>query len=203
MGEMLRGVADADSATEADILEKRLNIREGDRLSLVSEWILEIAEKLDQLVQANISRDEAVKIVGPQGEFWQEVKTTDYEEIAGEFQYSMNMGATSPQLPQLERAQFIALLQLFANFPQILTNPHLVKRVMEMHNFDDEVVVKELVQMAQKMMSGMMPMPGQQGSTAGSPGQPGAATAGAALGMLGGLFNGGGAKPETVSVNEI
>jgi hypothetical protein len=189
-----RGVADADSATEADILEKRLNIREGDRLSLVSEWILEIAEKLDQLVQANISRDEAVKIVGPQGEFWQEVKTTDYEEIAGEFQYSMNMGATSPQLPQLERAQFIALLQLFANFPQILTNPHLVKRVMEMHNFDDEVVVKELVAMAQKMMSGVMPMPGQQGSTAGSPGQPGAATAGAALGMLGGLFNGGGAQ---------
>lgn len=184
-----RGIADSDSATEADILEKRLNIREGDRLSIVTDWILEIAEKLDQLVQANISRDEAIRITGPQGEFWQDVRATDYEEIDGEFEYSLNIGATSPQLPQLERAQFLALLQTFANFPQLLTNPHLVKRVMEMHNWDDEIVVQELVELGKKMMSGQMPMPGQNSGTE----QPGAGIAGMALGALGGLMNGGGA----------
>ena len=185
-----RGVADADSATEADILEKRLNIREGDRLSMVTEWILEIAQKLDQLVQANISRDEAVRITGPQGEFWQQVRAEDYEAIQGEFEYSINVGATSPQLPHLERAQFLALLTTFANFPQLLINPHLVKRVMEMHNWDDEIVVQELVELGKKMMSGQMPIPGQN---SGGTEQPGAGTAGMALGALGGLFNGGGA----------
>ncbi|MDD5189460.1 MAG: hypothetical protein PHE50_00275 [Dehalococcoidales bacterium] len=187
-----RGLATADSATQADILEKRLNIREGDRLGLVTEWILDIARKLDQLVQANISKDEAIRITGPEGEFWKMVRSQDYEEIEGEFEYSINIGATSPQLPQLERAQFIALLQLFANFPQLLLNRTLTKRVMAMHNFDDEVAIEELRKMAEQMMQGSLPMPGQSGSQPGSPGQPGAGTTGAALGALGGLFNGGG-----------
>jgi hypothetical protein len=187
-----RGVADSDSATEAGILEKRLTIREGDRLSLVTEWILDIAKKLDNLVQANISKEEAIRITGPQGEFWQLVKTEDYDQIDGEFEYTINLGSTSPQLPQLERAQFVALLQLFANFPQILLNKTLTKRVMAMHNFDDEVAIEELRKMAEQMMQGTMPMPGQGGSTPGSPGQPGAGAAGAAVGMLGGLMNGGG-----------
>lgn len=183
-----RGVADADSATEADILEKRLNIREGDRLSMVTEWILEIAQKLDQLVQANISRDEAVRITGPQGEFWVEVKETDYEDIDGEYEYSVNVGATSPQLPQLERAQFLALLNTLATFPQLMLNKRLMKRVMEMHNVDDEAVIEELYLLAQQMMSGALPMPGAPVGE-----QPGTASAGMALGALGGLMNGGGA----------
>ena len=189
-----RGIADSDSATEADILEKRLNIREGDRLSLVSEWILRAAKKLDQLVQANISRDEAVRITGPQGEMWQAVRPDDYEDIEGEFEYTINVGATSPQLPQLERAQFLALLTLLGNFPQLMLNPQLMKRVFEMHNVEDEVIIQELMKLAQQMMSGQLPMPGQAGSQPGSPGQPGAGVAGAAMGALGGLFNGGGAK---------
>lgn len=184
-----RGLSEADSATQADILEKRLSIREGDRLSIVTEWILKIAQKLDQLVQANISKDEAIRITGPQGEFWEVVKATDYEEIEGEFEYTINVGATSPQLPQLERAQFIALLTLFGNFPQLMLNPQLMRRVMEMHNMEDEVIIQELMQLAQKMMSGMLPMSGKTGGGE----QPGAGTAGAALGALGGLANGGGA----------
>jgi len=187
-----RGIADSNSATQADILEKRLNIREGDRLSLVSEFILDIAKKIDQLVQANISKDEAIRITGPQGEFWQLVKQTDYEEIEGDFEYSINIGATSPQLPQLERAQWIAFMTLIQNFPQLLTSKHFMMRMAEMHNIDDEVLVDELVQLGQKMMSGQMPMPGQQGATQGE--QPGAGVAGAALGALGGLFNGGGSQ---------
>jgi len=46
-----RGVADADSATEASILDKRLEVREGDRISMVKDWVIGIAKKLDQLVQ--------------------------------------------------------------------------------------------------------------------------------------------------------
>lgn len=185
-----RGVADADSATEADILEKRLTIREGDRLSMVSEWILGIAKKLDQLVQANISRDEAVRITGPQGEMWEMVRASDYEEIDGEFEYSLNLGATSPQLPQLERAQFIALLTLLAQAPQLMLNPTLMKRVFEMHNIEDEVLIQELMDLAKMMMAGVIPMSGKTGGGE----QPGAGVAGMAMGMLGGNMNGGGAR---------
>lgn len=189
-----RGVADADSATEADILEKRLTIREGDRLSMVTEWILGIAQKLDQLVQANITKDEAIRITGPQGEIWEQVRATDYEEIDGEFEYSINLGATSPQLPQLERAQFIALLTLLSQAPQLMLNPTLMKRVFEMHNIEDEILIQELMNMAKMMMAGVIPMSGKSGGGAPGEGQPGAGTAGMAMGVLGGLMNGGGAR---------
>lgn len=190
-----RGVADADSATEADILEKRLTIREGDRLSMVTEWILGIAQKLDQLVQANITKDEAIRITGPQGEMWEQVRAIDYEAIEGEFEYTINLGATSPQLPQLERAQFLALLTLLSQAPQLMLNPTLMKRVFEMHNIEDEVLVQELMKLAQMMMAGVIPMSGK-GAGGGAPGegQPGAGTAGMAMGVLGGLMNGGGAR---------
>jgi len=190
-----RGIAGANSATQADILDKRLNIREGDRMSLVTDWITKIAKKLDQLVQANISKDEAVRVTGPQGEFWEMIRSEDYQEIEGEFEYSVNVGATFPQLPQIERAQWMSFLTLLSNFPHLLLQKHLMKRMAEMHHLEDEAMIEELFQLGQQIMSGRLPMPGQTGSQAGqSVTLPGTAQGGMAGGLLGGLMNGGGAQ---------
>jgi hypothetical protein len=122
---------------------------------------------MDQLVQTHISGEEAVRITGPEGEYWAMVKEEDYEEIEGEFEYDVNVGATIPNLPQMERTQWMAFLQFLANAPQFLTQRHLLKRMAEMHHIEDETMIEELYQMGQKMMSGQMPMPGQQGSAPG------------------------------------
>ena len=187
-----RGVANADSATEASILDNRLEIREGDTLSMVSDWITEFAQKLDQLVQFHIEEDEAVKITGPQGEFWQLVKQTDYEEIEGEFEYSVNTGASRPRLPDIERAQLMAFFsQVIIPFPQILTKPATMKRMAELFHIEDDVMIEELRQLGLDMMNGTVPMPGQQGG--GPSDNPVAALMGKALGQQGGNTNGGGA----------
>jgi hypothetical protein len=186
-----RGVADADSATEASILDKRLEVREGDRLSMVVDWLTGTARKLDQLVQTHIDRDEAVKITGPQGEFWQTVKQGDYEEINGEYEYSVNAGASQPRIPEIERAQWIAFMsQVVIPFPHILTSPSIMKRMAEMFGIEDEAAIEEFRVLGQKIMSGMMPMPGGQGG--GPSDNPVAAVMGAALGPQGGNTNGGG-----------
>lgn len=157
--------AGIDSATEAGIIEKRVQIREGDKINMVMEFMADTGRKLDQVVQANITKDQAVKVAGgPNGEYWELVKTTDYAEIAGEYQYSINVGATTPQLPEIERAQWTAFLQLIANAPQLALSPALMKKMAEMHHIYDENMLKELGDIAQKMMSGQMPVPGQQGS---------------------------------------
>ena len=105
-------------------------MREGDRLSMVVDWIIESAKKMDQLVQCHIDRDEAVKVVGPQGEFWQMIRETDYDEIEGEYSYGVNLGASQPRLPEIERSQWIAFLsQVVVPFPHILTSPSLMKRM--------------------------------------------------------------------------
>jgi hypothetical protein len=154
-----------DSATEAGIIEKRTQQREGDKISVVMDFISETGKKLDQVVQANITKDQAVKISGgPNGEFWELVRTQDYDKINGQFEYSINLGATTPQLPEIERAQFMAFLGLIAQSPQLALSPALMKKMSELHHIYDENMVKEITQIAQQIMSGQMPMPGQQGS---------------------------------------
>jgi hypothetical protein len=186
-----RGVADSDSATEASILDTRLAIREGDKLSMVKDFVITAASKLDMLVQFHIDKDEAVKVTGTQGEFWQVIKESDYEEIEGEYQYSVNVGASQPRLPEIERSQWIAFMsQVVIPFPQILTAPSVMRRMAEMFGIEDDAAIEELRQLGLKMMSGQMPMPGNQGG--GPSNNPVSAIMGAAMGPMGGNTNGGG-----------
>lgn len=187
-----RGVANADSATEASILDNRLEIREGDRLSMVVDWITDWAKKTDQLVQFHIEGDEAVKITGPQGEFWQIIREKDYQEIEGEFEYSVNVGASRPRLPDIERAQLMAFFnQVIIPFPHILTKPATMKRMAELFHIEDDVMIEELRALGEDILSGKAPFPGGQG---GGPSEnPVSALLGSALGQQGGNANGGGA----------
>uniref|UniRef100_A0A6M3IGZ1 Putative head tail connector protein n=1 Tax=viral metagenome TaxID=1070528 RepID=A0A6M3IGZ1_9ZZZZ len=165
-----RGIAEAESATQAGILDKRLEMKEGDAMSMVVDFVCSIARKLDQLVQVHITKEEAVKITGgPNGEFWELVQPQAYEEIEGEYAYSVNVGATIPRLPQLERSQWLAFLQFLGGFPHLLTAPHFMKKMAEMFHIEDEVLVEELRQIGLKIMSGQMAPPNAQGSQARQP----------------------------------
>lgn len=189
-----RGIANADSATEASILDTRAEVKEGDRLSMVVDWITLIARKLDMLVQAHIDADEMVKVTGPQGEFWHLVKKADYEDIKGEYQYSVNTGASQARLPDIERAQLMAFFsQVVIPFPHILTSPATMRKMAELFHIEDEAMIEELRQIGLKMISGMMPMPGQTQGGGPEGGSPASQVLGAALGQLGGNTNGGGA----------
>lgn len=184
-----------DSATEAGILENRTRIKEGDRLSLVADFVCDIARKLDQLVQVHIDRDQAVRVIGPEGELWRVVRQEDYEEIDGEYEYSIDVGANTPQLPEIERAQFLSFLGLLKGFPQLLLAPDLLKEVAGMFHVVNQPMLAQLRQLGMQMMSGAMPMPGQTGS---APGQPDASTMIESQngGMAGGVANmRGGVEP--------
>jgi hypothetical protein len=162
-----RGIAGADSATQAGILDKRLEMKEGDAMSMVIDYVRDAARKMDMLVQIHISQDEAVRVSGPQGEFWELVKVQDYGQIEGEYEYKVNVGATIPRMPQMERASWMAFLGMLANFPHLLTNQHLMKKMAEMHHIEDERMLAELHQLGQQIMGGQVPYPGASGSQAG------------------------------------
>ena len=188
-----RGIADADSATEAAVLDRRLEVKEGDRMSIVVDFITDVAKKLDQLIQANIDQDMAVKIVGPEGERWETIKESDYQKIDGEFEYSVNVGATAPRLPDIERSQWIAFMsQVVIPMPHILTMPNVMRRMAEMFHIEDEAALEEFRQLGLKIMEGKLPMPGQGGTPQGGEPNPASEVLGAALGQQGGNVNGGG-----------
>lgn len=173
-----------DSATESGILEKRSLIREGDRRGLVKDFVVDIARKLDQLIQANITQDQAIKVTGPQGEFWEFVRQQDYEPIAGEYEYNIDVGSQLSQLPEIARAQFIQWIGALQSFPQVLLSKSLLKKSAEMFEIHDELLIEELFQIGQQMMSGQIPAPGNSGSAPGSAsGSPLAGIGGMAMGM--------------------
>jgi hypothetical protein len=191
--DIARGIASADSATEAGLLDARLGIREGDRMSMVVDFVKDVARKLDMLVQFHIDRDEAVKITGPQGEEWVTVQQDDYEQIQGEFEYSVNVGATQPRLPDIERAQLTAFLsQVVIPFPQILTQPAIVKQFAELFHIEDDGFVQGMIALGKQIASGQIQPPGQQGG--GASDNPIAQIMGMAGGAGGGNANGGGAQ---------
>lgn len=168
-----------DSATEAGIIEKRVMVQEGDDIEQVVSFATRIAEKLDMQVQVHLTQEQAVKVMGPDGnETWQMVRPQDYEDIEGEYQYSVNVSQMQPQSPEVERSQFTAVLNLFASAPQLMLSDRLLKKIAEMYHIDDPTMITELKNIAQQMMSGQIPMPGQQGSTPGSGMMPGAGMSG-------------------------
>lgn len=162
-----RGIAGSETATQAGILDARLEMKEGDALSQVVDWVTDAGRKMDQLVQAHIDRDTAIRVNGPQGEFWELIRTTDFESIEGEFEYSVNVGATLPRLPQMERSSWLAFLGLLANFPHLLGSPALLKKMAEMHHIEDDSMLEELRGLWQQMQSGQVPLPGKAGSQPG------------------------------------
>jgi hypothetical protein len=182
IGPNQRGAAQGvDSATEAGIIEKRVQVQEGDDIARVMDFVTRIAEKLDMQIQVHLTQDQAIKVVGPTGEeTWQLVRTSDYQDIDGEYQYSVNVAQMLPQLPEIERAQFQALLTLLVSAPQLLLSKSLMKKIFEMYHIEDPVIIDQLQQIAQQMMSGQLPMSGQQGSAPASPMMPQAVTGGGA-----------------------
>ena len=171
-----------DSATEAGVIEKRTQIREGDRIGMVGDFVIGIGRKLDQMIQAHWKKDQAVKIVGPQGEEWITMRPEDYQQIEGEYEYSINVGATTPQLPEIERAQWLSFLGVITNAPQLLLSKTLLKETARMHHIENDALVEELFEIGQQMMSGQIPMPGAQGSQPNTQGTAAARTGGQAAG---------------------
>ncbi len=195
-----RGVSDTDSATEASIQDKYLGIREGDKLSMVTDWLIDIGQKLDMLLQAHMDKKMAVSVMGPRGAEWFNITPDAYQKIEGEYEYSVNVGATKPRIPEMQRAQWLAFMQLVTQMPHILTAPNFMKRMAEMHGIEDEAALEELREIGLKIMQGQMPMPGGGGSKPGaSEDNPIAKVLGAALGPQGGNTNGGG-SPQSASV---
>jgi len=138
-----------DSATEAGILEKRAVLREGDRVGLVVDFLQLVGRKLDQLVQVHIDKDQAVKVTGPESEtYWELIRVSDYDDIAGEYEYTINVGSVTPQLPEIERAQWTAFLGLLASAPFLATSKRLLEKGAEMHHINDEALVEELFKIA-------------------------------------------------------
>lgn len=123
---------------ESSQIEKYGRLRSQDAMSLVEDWMKDIGKKkLDQL-QGNLRMPVAVQIAGPMGQQWIEGLTRD--EIQGDMDITVDIGSTSPKIPEFEKAQLMEFLQTMSSIPgieQILEMPvdksiHVVDLISEL-----------------------------------------------------------------------
>jgi hypothetical protein len=137
----------------------RAQVREGDWVGTTTEFLTWIGRKLDQTISANLTEEQAIRVHGPQGEAWTHVRPQDYEEIRGEYEYTINVSERMPQIPEVERAQWNGFLGILASAPFLARSFQLLKETAKKFGLENDPLLQELHQLAQQM-----PMPGEQGA---------------------------------------
>ena len=147
-----RGIARADTATQASILENRNNLRESDRRdNIVQSFLREIGRKLLQTMSANMSQGVWVISADPRDPYPFEgfVSPADLE---GEADVQITLGSTLPKTSSIERQQFNAVLGLLAQAPFIASSPRMLRRIFEIYEIADMGEAEEIARWAQEMV---------------------------------------------------
>ncbi len=178
-----------DSATEAGVIEARTRLREGDRKQLVAELVSEVGRKLDQLLRAYLTEDLAISVAGPEGgEPWKLIGPSIYrdaEKIRAEFDYQIDLGTLTPIVPEVERAQTLALIQTLAGPGLVLMQDEGVANdILKSFGLENRPIAKGIVRIA-RQMAAQGQLPQQGGSVAGAPvaPNPGASETAGAFGI--------------------
>lgn len=161
-----RGVADADTATQASILASGAELRNNDRRdNQVQVWLCEIARALLISGQANADRDSVVmqKIIEATGvaPFDDRVRTP--EEMLGEYEVTVEIGSTLPKSDPRTRAQISEFMTTVAQNPWIGGVKGLTRRWLDSINLDPEIA-EELAMLAEQAQAAQNPpqQPGTQ-----------------------------------------
>lgn len=96
------------TATEAAMIQDAANARSADKLAIVEVAIGKIASKVLALAQQYMTGSQVARVMGAeQQQLWVEFT---YEDIAGEFDFTVEGGSTQPQNETFRRQQAIAMM---------------------------------------------------------------------------------------------
>lgn len=102
---------------ESSQIEKYGQLRNQDNMSLVEDFAKDIGKKLLDQLQDNLRVPTAVEVIGEMGKNWKEGITK--KEILGDMDVSIDIGSTSPKIPELEKKELVEFLDLISNIPGI------------------------------------------------------------------------------------
>lgn len=117
------------TAYEASKLSGASNVRKEDRAMLVEDFCSEIGTKMLQSMQANLSTEEAIEIIGDEGKEW---KTISRDDINGQYNVGVQIGTSAPRIPEQEKAELMELLGTLVKLPPNIILPELnIKGTLE------------------------------------------------------------------------
>jgi len=164
----------SDTATEAEILNNRLQIRESDKQYRIRKFLIHGARKIHQLLEAQLTTEGAVHVVGPRGKGWIQYNNKSFGKIEGEIEFDIDVASMAPRNIQTERAQLLQFFQTIMQAPMIFTDPKIMEYLAEKFDIHEEGFMKaltermvEMTQMAQQQEGLLSNMPGGNSPVAG------------------------------------
>ncbi len=130
----------ADTATEASLIEGRSQVRKSARSHHWEQYVVEIAGKLGQLCQQNMSQEIAVQIAGPNGTEWLNVSK---EEIQGEFYFDIEPGIMEYKNEALRKQQLLKFAEITNGDPNVNRRNLVGKIAKELDMVPEDVMVAQ------------------------------------------------------------
>lgn len=168
-----RGVADADTATQASILATGAEMRANDRRdNQVNTFLNEIGRMLLMSGQANAELDTLTmeKIEAATGQIpFKPVKLTP-EELTGEFEVEVEIGSTRPKNDPRVIQQILSFMAAFGQTPGIGLIPSVVRRLLDGMGLDAKAA-DEIFDAAKAILQSQQAPQGSPEAPAGPQGQ--------------------------------
>lgn len=154
-----RGQADRTSATQANIIDQRSQVRESKGRIKIAKWLNAIAREMLLQFEENFTTGSIfVEMVTDSAEssdvtsIWHEIKADDLRGQSGEFldyNVKISIDSMSPVANQQDSQAFVQFLSLLNQFPEVSADPLLVRECAYRSNYRNEQVIRRAQKMAQ------------------------------------------------------
>jgi hypothetical protein len=166
----LRGVASADTATQASLLAGAADLRNNDRRdNLVQGFIVEIFRKMLQSAKANSSRVHYVRLAPestvPNGTPFLGYAEINRELLADEVDVAIEVGSTQPKNNAARVALIERIYTLISQNLAIAASPTAMRRLFDALDIRDTQLEQELQRIGEMMLQAQLGVP-QVGSEA-------------------------------------
>ena len=159
MSDEARGASTADTATQVNVMEQYSGTRiDHDRKILAETW-RRIFKKLNDSIDANMTKERAVMLQGTDGETFQAL--VDPDMIAGDFDVDVDFSEMAPANTAMQAAGRVQIAQIAGQAPHLFMSEPLVRGWLEPYGIKDQQFIDALVQASQMQMQ-MAMMTGPQ-----------------------------------------
>ena len=146
-----RGKATADSATQVNAMEQYTGGRIGKDRKVLAETWRRAFKKLNDFIDANMTKERAVALQSTDGETFQGL--IDLDMIAGDVDVSVDFQELAETNTQMQNAGKTQILQIMGQAPFMFTSETLVRGWLEPFGVKDENFVQAIAEAAQMQMA--------------------------------------------------
>ncbi|HSX39348.1 MAG TPA: hypothetical protein VLI92_02040, partial [Candidatus Saccharimonadales bacterium] len=186
------GTPDKTSATQAQIINQRAQIRDSRQRIQVAKWLARIGREILLLAEEKFTLPVWVKMQIPVGEIgdnlsdysflWHQITmndlkgSVDEEDHDFDFDVSIELDSMSPISNDDEKNKFLLFLSSLTQFPELSESPLLVRELAYKIGYRNEKVIQQLQKIAQTKLQIQLaqlgiPTPAQGNGPVQQPGQ--------------------------------